>query len=461
MYLRTALLPAALALLSAPRGVEAVTCTDVQLDGPFAPGGLKKCVGGLDVWKSTDPNSCPTGWKIWAPESREDWDTVIKSGVLPVQNPDFLVDVTRPSNGCGGCGDPMNSDTPSQSSWVTSNGAKWWLRASGFGEPNGDYHANCFMNLWGFSDANNIQFNDRDCHYHSRDYLCQPIMKVNCENRTDEIEGPCASQGAIFRHSNCTPGVCNGDQYLLYKAKTTIEDCKKMCEDGRKYEIVPQGLLEEAYWFSQNGHFQNLDGKTPALSRSVDKIEYHSTGGHWPGFAQRDHFYVRWTGGLTIRQGGAYTFYTESDDGSFCDIDGQRVVDNPWWHGMQTREGTVQLSAGAHTVHLEMFEGGGGAGMKFFYRGPDSDNRKVIVPKSAFASADGPTYKLPGLFNKAGPCSAYAFTSDEQCLLYTSCNHVSSAGAAEGLGFLEDLAQFKTCQLPPVSPPGSDNLDFF
>ena len=41
----------------------------------------------------------------------------------------------------------MNSANPLQNSWVTEDGSPWWLRDSSYGEPNGDYHANCYMDL--------------------------------------------------------------------------------------------------------------------------------------------------------------------------------------------------------------------------------------------------------------------------------------------------------------------------
>jgi len=73
----------------------------------------------------------------------------------------------------------MKSSTPQQATWRTSDRSPWWLRSSSYGEPNGDYKANCYLNLWRtpHNSENNIQFNDGNCGYHSRSYYCQTVQK--------------------------------------------------------------------------------------------------------------------------------------------------------------------------------------------------------------------------------------------------------------------------------------------
>jgi hypothetical protein len=155
-------------------------CVTVDLQGkPFEPKALAKCTGSgcRDVYRSTDTNSCPENWKIFSPRSRSDWQTLIdvNGGQVFLAAPHFIVDVTRPSNGCGGCtSNPMNSGVAQQSSWVTTDGTAWWLRSSNYGEPNGDYTANCYLYTYSVSNADSIAFNDGSCSYHSSSYFCQP-----------------------------------------------------------------------------------------------------------------------------------------------------------------------------------------------------------------------------------------------------------------------------------------------
>jgi hypothetical protein len=154
----------------------------LELVGNYSAGALGLITSGIDIYRSTDANSCPTGWKLFAPASQEDWATVSASmagmglSMASLSAPHFIVDVTRPSNGCGGCtSSPMNSDSPAQSSWGTTDGADWWLRSTNFGEPNGDYTANCYMYVYDYTPTN-VRFNDSYCNYHSTTYLCQPAQ---------------------------------------------------------------------------------------------------------------------------------------------------------------------------------------------------------------------------------------------------------------------------------------------
>ncbi|CAL1147383.1 unnamed protein product [Cladocopium goreaui] len=143
------------------------TCTDVDLKGKkWSPGGLKKCVGNCKkVSKATEVNDCPKDWKIFSPRSKEDWETIISLDVIKdVLKPHLVVDITQDKNGCGGCtAKAMNSDEDGQSMWKTLDSSAWWLRASKYGEPNGDYIANCFLGLNPPTDANAIAFNESFC----------------------------------------------------------------------------------------------------------------------------------------------------------------------------------------------------------------------------------------------------------------------------------------------------------
>ena len=102
----------------------------------------------MDVYKSIDKNSCPSGSKIFSPRTRADWKTFLSSAT-PLRSPHWIIDVTRPQNGCGGCtSHAMNSGVAAQATWVTSDRSPWWLRSATYEQPNGDYTANCYLDLW-------------------------------------------------------------------------------------------------------------------------------------------------------------------------------------------------------------------------------------------------------------------------------------------------------------------------
>jgi hypothetical protein len=160
-------------------------CNAIVLGTRYAPGDLVKCSKCLTVYRSQQKNSCPLGMKIFSPRTRADWKTFLNSAG-PLRDPHWIIDVTRPQNGCGGCTRfPMRKSTPQQATWRTSDASPWWLRSSRYNEPNGDYTANCFLDLWRTPNTeNNIQFNDHRCHYRSRSYYCQPVQSITITRTT-------------------------------------------------------------------------------------------------------------------------------------------------------------------------------------------------------------------------------------------------------------------------------------
>ena len=151
------------------------TASPVKADG-YSAGQVVRITNGLMVKRTTDPHSCPAGFKIWSPRNKKDWTIIFNAmGNDYPQRPNLLIDVTRRKDGCGGCKDyAMKSDVPQQGSWSTTDGSAWWLRDTTYSEPNGDYHANCYLEFTDM-DPEDVKFNDRDCHPWSSDYLCQPI----------------------------------------------------------------------------------------------------------------------------------------------------------------------------------------------------------------------------------------------------------------------------------------------
>ena len=72
----------------------------------------------------------------------------------------------------------MNSKNAHQATWRTRDGSAWWLRSTRYNEPNGDYNANCFLDLWRTpANENAVTWNDGRCNYRSNSYYCQPNGK--------------------------------------------------------------------------------------------------------------------------------------------------------------------------------------------------------------------------------------------------------------------------------------------
>lgn len=121
-----------------------------------------------------------------------------------------------------------------------------------------------------------------------------------------------------------------------------------------------------------------LEGKVYHLAEGTDKLPDFSTlqpqpGSVWatrldvaprnfqegfPGVTQRfEWFALRYAGTWTVPTAGKWGFRLLSDDGSRLLIDGKVVVDNDGVHGPDSQEGSTDLTAGAHSVEVQFFQG--------------------------------------------------------------------------------------------------------
>ncbi len=87
------------------------------------------------------------------------------------------------------------------------------------------------------------------------------------------------------------------------------------------------------------------------------------------------------TGRIVVPTDGTYTFSTTSDDGSVLWIDGEAVVNNAGWHGMEEKSGKVDLKAGPHDINVYFYQGDGGQGLEVTWSGPDFE--RASIPEGA------------------------------------------------------------------------------
>jgi hypothetical protein len=319
-------------------------CQPVTLASDYSAGSLVKCEQCLSVSKAIQKNSCPNGMKIFSPRTRADWKTFIISA-QPLRAPHWIIDITRPRSGCGGCAKyAMNSKVPNQATWKTSDGSAWWLRSTVYNQPSGDYTANCFMDLWRVpSSADTVQFNDKKCVYRSRSYYCQPIKKKSKKK-----------------------GV-----------KPAAEKAVRLVPDS----TLKRGLQEEVFYFKQGDKVPSFEGRSPNMVRAVNQVSYKRTKGKWSGFISAQDFAVRWSGFLIIGQTGIWKFKLESDDGSKLFIDNDEWIINDGIHSMKTKYGKGKLVKGQHHIRLEYFQKSESSGIILSKRGPKA-KRYTYVTKS-------------------------------------------------------------------------------
>jgi len=335
-------------------------CQPVTLSAKYSAGMLVKCEQCTNVYRSTQKNSCPKGMKIWSPRTRNDWKVFLISA-QPLRAPNFIIDVTRPQNGCGGCTKyPMNSKTPQQATWRTSDGSAWWLRSTTYSQPNGpierpfgdagpngDYTANCFLDLWRRApNENSIQFNDRKCVYHSRSYYCQP-------------------------------------RYVKPKppAPPPPPPPRRLVPASR----LKYGMKEEVYYFKQGKKAPSLKRRIPSINRRSYSIQYpQKKKGFWKNFPAKKttDFAVQWSGYLVTYWHGKYEFRLKSDDGSILWINDREVVNNDGLHSAQEKTGSVKLVKGQQQIKIVYFQGAGKASFLFTWRYGKSKRFKYVTKRN-------------------------------------------------------------------------------
>jgi hypothetical protein len=94
---------------------------------------------------------------------------------------------------------------------------------------------------------------------------------------------------------------------------------------------------------------------TPILSQIDRQPSTDSIMEAWGGGPPAS-FSATWAGSLFVPRGGAYTFATASDDGSWVYVDGQLVVDNGGGHATTLKQATVRLDRGVHSLFVKYFQ---------------------------------------------------------------------------------------------------------
>jgi hypothetical protein len=120
--------------------------------------------------------------------------------------------------------------------------------------------------------------------------------------------------------------------------------------------------------------------KKPTVTKIDKTVNVESTQEKFDGTELVSHFYARWTGVIKIEKDGKYKFFTNSDDGSRLFIDGKQVVDNGGLHGMEEKDGEVELKAGNHEIKVEFFENDGDHGCIASWE--PAGGAKAVIPEN-------------------------------------------------------------------------------
>ncbi|GAA0957848.1 hypothetical protein GCM10009558_076200 [Virgisporangium aurantiacum] len=125
-------------------------------------------------------------------------------------------------------------------------------------------------------------------------------------------------------------------------------------------------------------------GQTPNVDKLMPTIDWTSAA----DFGFEDNFLTHALANLNIATAGDYTFRLTSDDGSRLYIDDTLVVDHDGLHGATSKDGTITLTAGYHSLRAEMFEAGGGQQLTVAWLPPGATDF-AVVPNSVLSTDAG------------------------------------------------------------------------
>lgn len=156
-----------------------------------------------------------------------------------------------------------------------------------------------------------------------------------------------------------------------------------------------------AYYFNAV-NFGNNDARfatnqlftTPRVFTRTDaNINVPNTGGGThpvipvAGFAKDFNHSIAWKGLINITTGGAYTFKSAVDDVDVLWIDGVQVGAHAGQtSGNFTSLGTINLTAGQHSIYFQFGQGSGGGYEVLQYSGADTSNVDTIIPSSVLST---------------------------------------------------------------------------
>jgi len=187
----------------------------------------------------------------------------------------------------------------------------------------------------------------------------------------------------------CTsPAVADGKLFLRLKTAVACYDLTKGPVDPSTLPPAPAvtpknavpGLQVAYYVGGDLSSALKLDAAAPAKMGTVSVIDL--------AFAEaKENFGLKFTGYIHVPKDGAYTFFTNSDDGTRLFIGKIEVVDNDGMHAPKEESGSINLKAGKHPIRLYFMQGGGGSALSVSYEGPGI--AKSQIPSQAlFRDAD-------------------------------------------------------------------------
>ncbi|HBB92998.1 MAG TPA: hypothetical protein DC042_15110 [Bacteroidales bacterium] len=157
-------------------------------------------------------------------------------------------------------------------------------------------------------------------------------------------------------------------------AAQTAVFTRVVAEPGRVLSQVKPGLLYNLY----SGDWDTVpdfNGMTPKMTGIATDFTLANQ-------SKDEKFAIDYQGFLNITEDGVYTFALSSDDGSLLYVGSSLAINHDGLHGATTREATLALGKGLHTLRISFFEKTGGNSLSLLWK--KSGQEFVAIPTEAF-----------------------------------------------------------------------------
>jgi hypothetical protein len=172
--------------------------------------------------------------------------------------------------------------------------------------------------------------------------------------------------------------------------------------DGRKRAIMSDKLEMQLY--TDSSTLKSVPASLAGLQKigkltKIPAINFGSLNDFRavvPGIPDREYSAI-FTGKITIKNEGIYTFCSKSRDGSILTIAHSEVIDNGGIHGVTEKCGSKKMKKGEYDTKSEFFQSSSGGYMVVTYQGPDTWGISELLGSSepaAFKRGDVSQWKM-------------------------------------------------------------------
>ncbi|HEX6288161.1 MAG TPA: N-acetylmuramoyl-L-alanine amidase [Herpetosiphonaceae bacterium] len=165
---------------------------------------------------------------------------------------------------------------------------------------------------------------------------------------------------------------------------------------------APEPIRLDNAYKSQASVYQLIPTPDSLLARTVNPLSiiegsyigaftWDGSDQNWAGagpLGQTERFVVRQVRAFYVPASGTYRFRVTSDDGAWLWVDGREVVRNEGLHPTSSKEGSVYLATGLHTLAVKFFENAGEAYAGYSWQPPGAAEF-TTVPAPSGAIYDG------------------------------------------------------------------------